>query len=118
MRQPQSLALAFVVSLVFGACAQGVSDGPGTHPDAHVNSGGPDANFNQPADAPPFSTPDAFVPPTADAFVPPTIDAPGGGGSCTDSTECANQNPLTCCYQNTCVVGVDFGPPIGCVPLN
>lgn len=115
MRQ-LSLALALVGSLVMTACAAGVSDGPpGSHPDARINTG-PDANFNGTPDAN-FNAPDAFVTPTPDAFVP-IPDAPVSGGSCTDSAECAAVDPTTCCFQNACVLGIDFGPPLGCLPLN
>jgi hypothetical protein len=116
MRKLLSLTLVFAAWLAFVACAQGTGDGIGQHPDAHVGgSGHPDANFNQPADAPPFSTPDAFVA-TPDAFVATPDGATGG--TCSTSAECAAVNPLTCCSGNACVVGVDFGPPIGCVKVN
>jgi hypothetical protein len=107
--------LRFVsIALLLAACAQGTGDGITTgHPDAHV-PGSADANFNAAADARP-GTPDADLS-TPDAFVDPP-DADTGGG-CSTSAECAATNPLTCCYQNACVLGVEFPAPIGCLPLN
>lgn len=95
MRQ-LSLALALMGSLVVAACAAGVSDGPPSgHPDARIVGGGPDANFNQPADAPVFSQPDAFVS-QPDAFVAQP-DAPVQTGFCNGDTDC-NVGAGECCF--------------------
>ncbi len=102
-----SIVLASLAAAGFVACAQGTGDGVGSHPDAHVAPGTPDANLNQPADAPPFSAPDAFVAP-ADAFVAPTPDG-ANAIVCNTTAECGTGS---CCVD---VLGLG-GPPGACLP--
>jgi len=121
MRHLQYILVALGVALASAAvgtgCAQGVSNGNGV-PDARPlvqPDGGafPDAGN-------PFPDARAGFPDANTSFPDANVSFPDAatGGSCQDTAFCQAQNPLTCCYQNQCVVGVDFGAPIGCVPLN
>ncbi len=126
MRRLLVLALALTamgLSWSFG-CAQGTSDGPPDHPDAHVGTSFPDAPNTSFPDAPNSSTPDAFVPPTSDANVSTPDAAGSGSGTGTDGAFCSSDADCNlgagyCCVQisgvGLCVPGMEPIPGF-CVP--
>jgi len=101
---------AFVIAMLFVACATGGNPEQQTKADASVRL---DGQSVLPGDAP-VSHADAHQ---LDAFVfldaPPAPDAAAGGGFCTDNTNCHAAGE--CCFVAVCIPGQAIGTTV-CLP--